>query len=112
MSRSSQSTLLTASLYAGVPWCISNSLPKFMKRWSAFFSMIPNFLATKTNLHLRKEEFRIVIRARASMVPGFTDMTVCSMSSRFMLRGSSRIILYGSAVIPTLSPRRAVRRAA
>ena len=93
MSRSSHRTLLTASLYAGVSLCRSNSLLKFMKRWSAVFSMMPNFLATKTNLHLRNDEFRMVILDSASIVPGLTERMVCRMSSRFMFLGSSRMIL-------------------
>ena len=66
---------------------------KFMKRWSAVFSMMPNFLATKTNLHLRNDEFRMVILDSASIVPGLTERMVCRMSSRFMFLGSSRMIL-------------------
>ncbi len=111
MSRSSHRTLFTASLYAGVSLWRSKSLEKFMKRWSASFSMMPNFLATNTNLHLRNDEFRMVSLARASTVPGLTDATVSMMTSLWTFLGSSRIMRYGSAVIPTLSPRRAVSSA-
>jgi hypothetical protein len=54
----------------------------------------------------------MVILVIASTVPGLMDMMVSITVSRLRLRGSSNMTLYGSAVIPTLSPSLAVSRAA